>query len=168
MRNRIRNNTKQQHCQLPTTVARISVLVSTILFFIQSTSIVAFQNPIASRKGITFSRRSMKKSMEMHMGLYEEDIDWDADLFRKLPNNPSSSNKYSLTNNTASSTEDSNADTGQWDMGQSNKSSMQTMRDKMKQQMGETSAGKPEGNSDVGWVPNYGKIVDEDEPWFTG
>ena len=98
------------------------------------------------------------------MGLYEEDIDWDADLFRKLPNNPSSSNNYSSTNNTASSSEDSSEDAGQWDMGQSNKSSMQTMRDKMKRQMGETSAGKP----DVGWVPNYGKIVDEDEPWFTG
>ena len=105
--------------------------------------------------------------MELHMGLYEEDIDWDADLFRKLPNNPSSSNNNSSINNTASST-DNSEDAGQWDMGQSNKSSMQTMRDKMKQQMGETSAGKPEGKPDVGWVPNYGKIVDEDEPWFTG
>lgn len=111
----------------------------------------------------------MKKSMELHMGLYEEDIDWDADLFRKLPNNPSSSNNNSSSKDTASST-DSSEDAGQWDMGQSNKkSSMQTMRDKMKRQMGETNnSGKPEGKPDVGWVPNYGKIVDEDEPWFTG
>ena len=35
----------------------------------------------------------------------------------------------------------------------------------MKRQMGEKSG---EGKPDVGWVPNYGKIVDEDEPWFTG
>jgi len=117
------------------------------------------------------SPRLMQKSMELHMGLYDEDIDWDADLFRNLPNkrqnsNPSSSNNKSSTKNTASSAD--STDVGQWDMGQSNKSTMQTMRDKMKRQMGETSDGKPEGKPDVGWVPNYGKIVDEDEPWFTG
>ena len=106
------------------------------------------------------------------MGLYDDDIDWDADLFGKLSNNKqnnnsSSSNNVSSTNNNTIISEDCDDD-GQWDMGQSNKSTMQTMRDKMQRQMGEQSGGKPEGKPDVGWVPNYGKIIDVDEPWFTG
>eukprot|EP00986_Skeletonema_menzelii_P003863 scaffold1256_cov150-Skeletonema_menzelii.AAC.17 len=166
-----RKNAECSRCQHPT-VTSLLRLVST-LFSIQSTSVVAFsyQHHAASRKGMSSSPRLMQKSMELHMGLYDEDIDWDADLFRNLPNkrqnsNPSPSNNKSSTKNTASSAD--STDVGQWDMGQSNKSTMQTMRDKMKRQMGETSDGKPEGKPDVGWVPNYGKIVDEDEPWFTG
>lgn len=103
------------------------------------------------------------------MGLYEEDIDWDSDLFGQLSknrknNNPSSPNNSSTSNNDILLS----SDDGQWDMGQSNKSTMKTMREQMKRQMGEKGGDKSEGKPDVGWVPNYGKVIDEDEPWFTG
>mmetsp|Transcript_7342 Transcript_7342/g.12290 ORF Transcript_7342/g.12290 Transcript_7342/m.12290 type:complete len:179 (-) Transcript_7342:815-1351(-) len=165
-------NTESSHYQLPTAAGML--LLST-LFSIQSTSIVAFshQHHAVLRMGMVSPTFFMKKRTVLHMGLYDDDIDWDADLFGKLSNNKqnnnsSSSNNNSSTNNNTIISEDCDDD-GQWDMGQSNKSTMQTMRDKMKRQMGEQrSGGKPEGKPDVGWVPNYGKIIDEDEPWFTG
>mmetsp|Transcript_31208 Transcript_31208/g.62901 ORF Transcript_31208/g.62901 Transcript_31208/m.62901 type:complete len:174 (-) Transcript_31208:1295-1816(-) len=164
-------NTESSHYQLPTAAGML--LLST-LFSIQSTSIVAFshQHHAVLRMGMVSPTFFMKKRTVLHMGLYDDDIDWDADLFGKLSNNKqnnnsSSSNNNSSTNNNTKMSEYSDDD-GQWDMGQSNKSTMQTMRDKMKRQMGEQSGGKPEGKPDVGWVPNYGKIIDEDEPWFTG
>lgn len=112
----------------------------------------------------------MKPGTLLHMGLYDEDIDWDADLFGKLSNKRQNNNNLSSSNNNSSTGNNKilsadSIDDGEWDMGQSNESTMQTMRDKMKRQMGETSS---DGKPDVGWVPNYGKIVDEDEPWFTG
>ena len=164
----MRRNTENSHFLLPTaTVATRLLLVST-LFSIQQTSVVAFCHHTISRIGMTTYPTLMKRGTELHMGLYDEDIDWDADLFGKLSNkrqndNPSSSNDNRSTNNNILSAD--GMDDGEWDMGQSNKSTMQTMRDKMKRQMGDTSS---DGKPDVGWVPNYGKIVDEDEPWFTG
>jgi hypothetical protein len=101
------------------------------------------------------------------MGLYDEDIDWDADLFGQLSNNNPSSSKNN--NNIFPADNSDDEDDGQWDMGQSNnKSTMETIRERMKRQMGDKGATKSEGKPDVGWVPNYGKIIDEDEPWFTG
>ena len=57
----------------------------------------------------------------LQLGLYEEDIDWDADLFGKLSqnnrnNDPPSSSSSSINN-------DLSADDKQWDMGDSNNES---------------------------------------------
>ncbi len=160
----MRSDKKNSHYQLPTAARSRILLVSTLF-----TSIEGFSYHTVSRIGMASSPALMKRGTALHMGLYDEDIDWDADLFGKLSNKrqnngPSPSINNSSTDEKTNLSADS-TDDGKWDMGQSNKTTVQTIRDKMKRQMGETyNDGKP----DVGWVPNYGKIVDDDEPWFTG
>jgi len=168
-RQTMRRDTENSHYQLPT-AARSRILLVSTLFTVQQTSIVAFSYHTVSRIGMASSPALMKRGTALHMGLYDEDIDWDADLFGKLSNKRQNNTPSpSINNSSADDKTNLSADStyeGEWDMGQSNKSTMQTMRDKMKRQMGETN--NNDGKPDVGWVPNYGKIVDEDEPWFTG
>lgn len=171
MRNK---NYNYSRCQLSMAV----LLLLSLLFSLQPTFTIAFCQRqhyiIVSRIGIRSSPAFIMKKRVLHMGLYEEDIDWDSDLFGQLSNirknyNLPPSNNSSTSNDTLLSS-GSSVDDGQWDMGQANKSTMMTMREQMKRQMGEKGANNSSERKkpDVGWVPNYGKVIDEDEPWFTG
>ena len=98
------------------------------------------------------------------MGLYEEVIDWDADLFSQIGK---STNKK-----VAADTENSKdvaKDDKQWDMGEGNSKSVKSMREQMKQSWGgNDSTKKEEGKPTADWAGAGGGPDDEDEPWFTG
>ena len=98
------------------------------------------------------------------MGLYEEDIDWDADLFSQI--SKSNSNQVaSDTDNTKDDTEDDK----QWDMEEGNSKSLKSMREQMKQSWGgnDSTKKKEDGKPTADWA-GAGGGPDEDEPWFTG
>ena len=95
------------------------------------------------------------------MGLYEEDIDWDADLFNQIGK--------SKKNQVASYNDNTKDDNKQWDM-EGNSSSVKSMREQMKQSWGgndSTKKKEEEGKPTADWA-GAGGGPDEDEPWFTG
>ena len=100
------------------------------------------------------------------MGLYEEDIDWDADLFSQI----GKSNNRQFTADT-DNMKDVAKDDKQWDMGESSSSSsVKTLREQMKQSWGgndSTKKKEEEGKPTADWA-GAGGGPDEDEPWFTG
>ena len=102
------------------------------------------------------------------MGLYEEDIDWDADLFNQI--GKSKKNQVADTDNM----KDVAKDDKQWDMGESSSSSsssssVKSTREQMKQSWGGNDSTKKEeeGKPTADWA-GAGGGPDEDEPWFTG
>lgn len=104
----------------------------------------------------------------LSMGLYEDEIDWDADLFGQIGK---SNDEQSASDDDgvakAGALDDSN-----WDMTPTraslNKSNnVKSMREQMKKSWGgenKKEAGKPTAD----WMPRFGNGPDEDEPWFTG
>mmetsp|Transcript_7906 Transcript_7906/g.14301 ORF Transcript_7906/g.14301 Transcript_7906/m.14301 type:complete len:165 (-) Transcript_7906:347-841(-) len=112
---------------------------------------------------------------ELSLGLYEDEIDWDADLFGQIGK---SDNKQSLgdgggviSQNDRDITEsDALDDDAQWDMGQSqsNLNNVKSMREQMKQSWERVDDAEEEGKPTADWMPRFGSGPDEDEPWFTG
>jgi len=102
------------------------------------------------------------------MGLYEDEIDWDADLFGQI----GKSGRKELTNDGSQKSRDgaeSDAlDDSNWDMGQKSKSTndVKSMREQMKKYWGVGKKG--EGKPSADWMPRFGNGPDEDESWFTG
>ena len=109
------------------------------------------------------------------MGLYEEEIDWDADLFGQIGNK--SGNEKLLDNIDDNSgndqeiiAESANAldDNDVWDMGQpkpTTRDNVRYMREQMKKSWGGDDM-KEEGKPTADWAGGGGPV--EDEPWFTG
>jgi len=92
--------------------------------------------------------------------LYEEDIDWDADLFSQIGK---STNKQVAAD--TENTKDVAKDDEQWDMGEGNSNSLKSMREQMKQSWGgndSTKKKEDEGKPTADWAGA------EDEPWYTG
>mmetsp|Transcript_20598 Transcript_20598/g.31263 ORF Transcript_20598/g.31263 Transcript_20598/m.31263 type:complete len:162 (+) Transcript_20598:364-849(+) len=108
---------------------------------------------------------------KLSMGLYEDEIDWDADLFGQIGK---SDNKQSLGDGGGVIGQNDGGVTGsevldddsQWDMGQSEPS--KSMREQMKQSWGRVDKLEEEGKPTADWMPRFGSGPDEDEPWFTG
>lgn len=98
------------------------------------------------------------------MGLYEEDIDWDADLFSQI--GKSTNNQVSAD---TKKTKDDTGDDNQWDMGESKSKSVKSMREQMKQSWGGSDSKNAieEGKPTADWA-GAGGGPDGDEPWFTG
>ena len=126
--------------------------------------------------------RRETQTTQLSMGLYEEDIDWDADLFGQIGNDgdKSSNTKPSTSADAASNdtiTQSSNTSEGsggwaddQWNnIEPKSQKNIKSVRDQMKQSWGngndmgnETDEGKPTADGAGITGP------DEDEPWFTG
>lgn len=105
------------------------------------------------------------------MGLYEDEIDWDADLFGQI-GKKSSDNKQldvgqNIGNDVAKQALDDDSQRGMEPPPNSN-NSVKSMRDRMKQSWGRVDK-KEEGKPTADWMPGYDSAgPDEDEPWFTG
>jgi len=100
------------------------------------------------------------------MGLYEEEIDWDADLFGQIG---TSTNPPNIATNNGDETMKA-LDDANWDMGPSStgKRNAKSMREQMKQSWGIVNT-EEEGKPTADWMPGFGQAgPDEDEPWFTG
>ena len=151
--------------------------IITYLLVIQLALISAFQNIIPTNKYILYSTRipnindnrientSSYTTSLLSMGLYEEDIDWDADLFSQIGK---STNKQVAAD--TDNTKDDTGDDKEWDMGErsSSSSSVKSMREQMKQSWGgnESTKKKEDGKPTADWAGAGGGH--EDEPWFTG
>eukprot|EP00578_Thalassiosira_sp_NH16_P024082 CAMPEP_0181097444 /NCGR_PEP_ID=MMETSP1071-20121207/11572_1 /TAXON_ID=35127 /ORGANISM="Thalassiosira sp., Strain NH16" /LENGTH=119 /DNA_ID=CAMNT_0023179925 /DNA_START=329 /DNA_END=688 /DNA_ORIENTATION=- len=108
----------------------------------------------------------------LSMSLYEDEIDWDADLFSQIGKQSSDNKQLDVGQNNGNDemTKQALDDDSQWGMEPSPKSngSVQSMRDQMKQSWGGVDK-KEEGKPTADWMPGYGSAgPDEDEPWFTG
>ena len=97
----------------------------------------------------------------LSMGLYDDEIDWDADLFSQI-GNKSADNTQDVVQKDA-------LDDSQWGMEQTKSTSnMKSMRDQMKKSWGGDGK-EEEGKPTADWMPGFGSSgPDEDEPWFTG
>ena len=151
------------------------VQIIVILLVVKLALITAFQNIIPTNKYIYSTRiptindnllenTSSYTTSILSMGLYEEDIDWDADLFSQI--SKSNSNQVaSDTDNTKYMAEDDK----QWDMEEGSSKSVKSMREQMKQSWGGNGSTKKkeEGKPTADWA-GAGGGPDEDEPWFTG
>lgn len=110
----------------------------------------------------------------LSMGLDENEIDWDADLFGQIgkSDNKELGGVDIQSSNSASESDSLNEtkwDMGQWDTGQSNSKNsdnVKSMREKMKESWGR--ADKEEEGNLADWMPGFSKGPDDDEPWFTG
>lgn len=105
------------------------------------------------------------------MGLYEDDIDWDADLFGKLNARKLESDRDAL----AAGTDDD--DDGGWEQvvsetkkyeGGEGAKRREEQRKQMEQAWGPDGSQEEEGKPTANWMPRFRKGPDEDEPWFTG
>ncbi|EJK59556.1 hypothetical protein THAOC_20202, partial [Thalassiosira oceanica] len=104
--------------------------------------------------------------------LYDNDIDWDSDLFSQINQREQAQAQKGNIKEDAG-IEASKLDDSSWSMDGSTPSNVQDVREQMKQSWtGEES--KKDGTQSeknqklkVDWVPNF-RNVDEDEPWFTG
>eukprot|EP00584_Thalassiosira_punctigera_P008905 CAMPEP_0172545142 /NCGR_PEP_ID=MMETSP1067-20121228/15143_1 /TAXON_ID=265564 ORGANISM="Thalassiosira punctigera, Strain Tpunct2005C2" /NCGR_SAMPLE_ID=MMETSP1067 /ASSEMBLY_ACC=CAM_ASM_000444 /LENGTH=159 /DNA_ID=CAMNT_0013331831 /DNA_START=309 /DNA_END=788 /DNA_ORIENTATION=- len=136
----------------------------------------AFHVSAAVRSSLTKCPRKCPKdfctrsSTNLPMGLYEDEIDWDADLFGQIGTSSDSSVGVEFTNNKDNGTESDALDDTKWDMGQSksDSNSVDSMREQMKQSWGGVDREGEEGKPTADWMPRFGKGPDEDEPWFTG
>jgi len=147
------------------------VNIITYLLVIQLAFTSAFQNIIPPHKCIHSTRipnindnrienTSSYTTSSLTMGLYEEDIDWDADLFSQI----GKSTNNQVTSDTKN-TKDDAKDDKQWDMGEGNSNSLKSMREQMKQSWGgndSTKKKEDEGKPTADWAGA------EDEPWYTG
>lgn len=123
------------------------------------------------------------------MGLYEDEVDWDADLFGQIEK----SGNEQLGDDGRQNKEAADLDVlddKKWEMGeiQSNsesdvnsmrenmrqsswgvekKEDVNSMRKKMRQSWGGVEK-KEERKPTTDWMPGFGSVPDEDEPWFTG
>ena len=149
------------------------VQIIAYLLVIQLALISAFQH-ISSNKYIYSTRIpninynrieniAYTTSSLLSMGLYEEDIDWDADLFSQI--GKSTNKKVAAdTKNIKDVTEDDK----QWNMGEDNSKSLKSMREQMKQSWDgkDNKREEVEGKPTADWAGAGGGP--EDEPWFTG
>lgn len=107
------------------------------------------------------------------MGLDENEIDWDADLFGQIGKSDEKElGGVDIQNSDCDSESDALNDTI-WEMGQSNSKksdAVKSMREKMKQSWGRADQADQEkgGSPTADWMPGFGKGPDDDEPWFTG
>lgn len=107
--------------------------------------------------------------------LYDNDIDWDSDLFSQINQMEQAQPQQGNidTSSEDAGIEASKLDDSTWSMDGSTPSNVQDAREQMRQfWTGEESkkdGTQPEKNQKlkVDWVPNF-RNVDEDEPWFTG
>lgn len=118
------------------------------------------------------------KKTRLPMGLYDDEIDWDADLFGQIGKSNNDDQMPIDTTSTTSSIgqtkiqevvgSDVALEDSKWDMAQSKSSSdVKSLRDRMKQSWGVDDK-KVEGKPTADWMPGFGEGPDEDEPWFTG
>lgn len=143
------------------------LIALSLLVFQPALMIKAFNIPNSSGNTI--------RNTCLPMGLYEDGIDWDADLFGQIGKSGNkqlaSDDDGSQKSKDGSATEsDALLDDCNWDIGQQQRSKLsnnvKAMREQMKQSWGVDE--KEEGKPSADWMPKYGKGPDEDEPWFTG
>ena len=106
--------------------------------------------------------KNIQRIAALSMGLYEEDIDWDADLFGQIGR---SNNEQSTGDEAKGNSADTDAlDDSNWTM--ENTSNVKSMRKQMNQSWGKDKSKREEGKPTADWAGVTGP--DEDEPWFTG
>ena len=141
------------------------------LLVLQLACISAFQNIISTKYSTRIpnindnriENTSSYTTSLLSMGLYEEDIDWDADLFSQIGK---STNKQGIVD--IENKKDVAKDDKQWDMEEDNSKSLKSMREQMKQSWGgnDSTKKKEDGKPTADWAGAGGGP--EDEPWFTG
>lgn len=144
-----------------------------LLLLLQSILTAAFCNTISIRTmsifndGCSSNIGNSKKRITctQKMGLYEEDIDWDSDLFSQVGKSNNDQNSNEAQSQKEGISDDN--DEKQWDM-RVKSTSVKSMREQMKRSWGggedET---KQEGKPTADWA-GAGGGPNEDEPWFTG
>lgn len=145
-----------------------SQLLVLFIMTIHRTLINAFGNaPSAINRSVNHRSKFQGYilSSRLSMGLYEEDIDWDADLFGQIGKSGDANPTPAEDGDTTASKQLNNRseeDGGEWDMEQS-KTEVNSLREQMND-----SWKFDEGKPSVDWVPRFESGPDEDEPWFTG
>jgi len=171
-------------------IGQLLLSIVALLPVLQPSFIGAFQFP-ARKPEHTLALRNRVNSYTMGklllydttttnflMGLYEDDIGWDDDLFGQIgkPNNDQPLETDNATRKEVAETVDKSDNTLDddtlWDMGPSkSKNNIISMREEMTKSWGLIDKGDTsieEGKPNADWVPRFGKGPDEDEPWFTG
>jgi len=122
--------------------------------------------------GFTTPNRASGRSGIIGSGsLYDDDIDWDSDLFGQI--NQREQAQPGNTSSEDGGLEAPKVDDGSWSMDVSTPSNIKDAREQMRQSWTGEASKQDETQSEknqklkVDWVPNF-KQVDEDEPWFTG
>ncbi len=114
------------------------------------------------------------------MSIYDSDeIDWDADLFGKIRGTAPETDA-TVAGSCPGESPEPEIDEWGWDEKSdiarnfsSEKDAIDSMRKGVKEAWSSSGSsgkaqGKEEGKPTADWMPNYGNVPNEDEPWFTG
>lgn len=143
---------------------------------------------------VGLDRRAARSHAHRSMGLYEEDIDWDADLFGQIgasdprpraagggPQDKGDGGEArdddpwdlgpppSAASETATSASEAAGD-DDWDLGPrpTAQDEVMSMREQMKNAWEKDDGAQEEGKPTADWMPRFRPGPDDDEPWFTG
>ena len=100
--------------------------------------------------------------------LYDDDVDWDSDLFSQI-----NQREQAQPSEDDAGVEASKVDDSSWSMDVGTPSNIQDAREQMRQSWTGERSKKDETPSEknqklkVDWVPNF-RQDENDEPWFTG